>query len=116
MGWFPGSSSWPRGVMAVTRRDTRMDTGLVHRHGHLSGHTNHTPGALQNFQPDCRDISETGGTRVSQRSQKPHQSHPLHTRIRWLTNEPIPSVVEEQALRAIPRWSGRDPRDPSLGG
>src|SRR3954451_4289367 len=57
VGWFPGSSWRPRAATALTRRDTRMDTGLVHRHGHLSRHTNHTPSAPQNFDRDSRDIS-----------------------------------------------------------
>src|SRR4051794_9669775 len=59
VGWFPGSSSRPRAATTMTRRDTRMDTGLVHRHGHLSRHPNHMPGAPQNFVTDCRDLSVT---------------------------------------------------------
>ena len=78
VGWFPGSPSQPRAATAVTRRDTRMDTGLVHRHGHLSGHTNHTRRGPPNFQPGCRDIFVTGRQRVSHESHQPHLSHSVH--------------------------------------
>src|SRR5215218_6550972 len=74
VGWFPGSSWRPRAATTMTRRDTRMDTGLVHRHGHLSRHTNHTPRAPQNFATDCLDIPSSNLPLLSHRSLQPQGS------------------------------------------
>src|SRR4051794_25272899 len=55
-----------------------MDTGLVHRHGHLSGHTNHTPTSPQNFHRGCRDFFVIRPVAVSQRSHRSHPSPSVH--------------------------------------
>ena len=66
MGWFPGSSSWPELPRFGTRRDPRMNLGLVHGYGRLRRHPNHSPARPPNFQPACRDYFVTwDGHRVA---------------------------------------------------
>src|SRR5215216_2425204 len=60
MGWFPGPSfATPSGHELMTRRDSRMDLGLVHGYGRLRRHPNHRAAPPPNFQPACRDYFVT---------------------------------------------------------
>ena len=65
-----------------TRRDPRMNLGLVHGYGRLRRHPNHSRGHRPNFQPGCRDYFVTWRDAPSRRCHTGHirpSSHTLST-------------------------------------